>query len=786
MIRDVTERKRNENELLDSTEKCLQQYSTLSGIIESSDSPIYSVDRNYNYTIFNKAHAQAMRRVSGFDIERGKSMLDHLHDEVRHYEEKSYIDGALRGERIVTEVHLVDEELGSRFFEVAYNPISDACDNVTGVAVISRDISHRKKVQLDFEANEEKLRTALSASNEGTQQWKENFRFFNTLMDTIPIPIFYKDKERKYKGCNVAFESLIGLPRSRIIGKNVYEISPKELADQYDSADDQIFEAKVSQDYESQVRGADGTLHDVIFHKAPFFDTNGEVDGFIGAIIDITNEKKREAELKRSEERYRSLFDGLADGIVSVDTEGRILDFNQSYQRMTGYSDSELRSLSYQDITPEKWHHMESGIIKGQVLGRGYSDLYEKEYRRKDGTIFPVELHAYSIHDELGEIPGMWAIVRDITERKKVGEVLRRERDLAQTYLDVAGFIFIRLNDKGVVTLINKKGCEILGCDSKDVIGKKWIDAFVPESHRAKTERTFDRLKEGEIAATEYFENPIIGKGREERLIAWHNLVLRDKEGAIIGTLSSGEDITERKRKEEELRQMGEKLSLLSNVTRHDILNEVTVQMGYLDLIRNRTTDIETMALIEKARFATGTIRSQIEFTKVYQGAGILAPKWQDVNAIVSSLMVPKGIDLSLGCPEVEILADPMLSLVFCNLLDNLVRHGEHATSLKVSCSRNDAGLSIIWEDNGVGVPDEKKELIFSRGFGKNTGMGLFLIRQILSITGISIVENGVEGKGARFEMFVPSNGFRRKEPNTAGQEDRRQMKKSSGSTRHR
>ncbi|MDD1744105.1 MAG: PAS domain-containing sensor histidine kinase, partial [Methanomassiliicoccales archaeon] len=361
------------------------------------------------------------------------------------------------------------------------------------------------------------------------------------------------------------------------------------------------------------------------------------------------------------------------------------------------------------------------------------------------------------------------------------------ERDLAQTYLDVAGFMFIRLNDKGIVTLINKKGCEILGHDSKDVIGKKWIDVFVPECYRAKTERTFNRLKEGDIAATEYFENPVIGKGGEERLIAWHNLVLHDKEGAIIGTLSSGEDITERKRKEEELRQMGEKLSLLSNVTRHDILNEVTIQMGYLDLIRNRTTDTETMALIEKARFATGTIRSQIEFTKVYQGTGILAPKWQDINAIVSSLMVPKGIELSLGCPEIEVLADPMLSLVFCNLLDNLIRHGEHATSLKVSCSRNDTGLSIVWEDNGVGVPDEKKELIFSRGFGKNTGMGLFLIRQILSITGISIVENGVEGKGARFEILVPLNGFRCKEAMlTAGQEDQRRMMKSSGSTRHK
>jgi two-component system sensor histidine kinase UhpB len=143
----------------------------------------------------------------------------------------------------------------------------------------------------------------------------------------------------------------------------------------------------------------------------------------------------------------------------------------------------------------------------------------------------------------------------DITDRKRAEETLRKERDKAQRYLDIAGVMFVAINSDGNVTLINKKGCETLSCDEGEIIGKNWFDNFIPERLRDVVKPVSKKLLGGKLKAAEYFENPILTKQGEERLIAWHNTILRDEKGNIIGHLSSGEDITERKKVEEALKE---------------------------------------------------------------------------------------------------------------------------------------------------------------------------------------------------------------------------------------
>ena len=142
---------------------------------------------------------------------------------------------------------------------------------------------------------------------------------------------------------------------------------------------------------------------------------------------DIAERKRTEKELRASEEKYRGLFESMMDGFVSVAMDGKILECNEVYQAMLGYSKSELAQLNYRDITPEKWSAFEDGIVEDQILKRGYSDIYEKEYRHKDGSIFPVELHAVLTRDEQGTPASIWAIVRDITARKRAEEELLKK-----------------------------------------------------------------------------------------------------------------------------------------------------------------------------------------------------------------------------------------------------------------------------------------------------------------------------------------------------------------------
>jgi signal transduction histidine kinase len=226
--------------------------------------------------------------------------------------------------------------------------------------------------------------------------------------------------------------------------------------------------------------------------------------------------------------------------------------------------------------------------------------------------------------------------------------------------------------------------------------------------------------------------------------------------------------LEEIKKAQNAIYQANKKLNLLNSITRHDIMNKLTVLIGYLELSRDREgNDPELAQYLENEIEAAEAIKNQIQFTRFYQDIGVKSAIWQDLSDTIRTAVIGldlQGIIFTLDLPEIEIFADPLLQKVFYNLVENTLRHGETTTMIQVSCSEGAAGLSIIYKDNGTGVPVEVKEKIFRREFFKHTGFGLFLTREILAITHLSIVENGVPGHGARFEITVPTGMYRCKE----------------------
>jgi signal transduction histidine kinase len=223
-------------------------------------------------------------------------------------------------------------------------------------------------------------------------------------------------------------------------------------------------------------------------------------------------------------------------------------------------------------------------------------------------------------------------------------------------------------------------------------------------------------------------------------------------------------EIIERTKAEDALQMAIKKLNMLSSITRHDILNQIMGLRTYLELSREDLKDTRFAAFIEKEDQAAEAIQRQIEFTKFYQDIGVNAPKWQDaaaiIHAAVTQLNLPE-IDVEVSITGVEIFADPLIVKVFFNLMENSLRHGERVTKMDFSSRESEAGLVLTYCDNGVGISKEDKKKLFQRGFGKHTGLGLFLSREILSITGITIAETGVPGTGVRFEILVPMGGYR-------------------------
>ncbi|MFA6672182.1 MAG: HAMP domain-containing sensor histidine kinase, partial [Methanoculleus sp.] len=261
----------------------------------------------------------------------------------------------------------------------------------------------------------------------------------------------------------------------------------------------------------------------------------------------------------------------------------------------------------------------------------------------------------------------------------------------------------------------------------------------------------------------EYVQTSVLTADGGERIIAWHNTVLRDDDGAVYGTLSSGEDITERQHAEEALGRANTKLNLLSGITRHDILNRITVARAYIEFAAEDSKDSVVQAHLERARAAVEEIRKQVEFSRDYQDMGVAAPAWQRpadlIRESAAELGLPPDVRVDLG--DLEIYADPMVKKVFYNLIDNAVRHGGKVTEIRFSCAKSGQDLTIFCEDDGTGIPDGEKEAIFRKTYKRRYGHGLFLVSEILGITGMTIRETGVFGEGARFEVRVPGGGWR-------------------------
>ncbi|MDP3395580.1 MAG: hybrid sensor histidine kinase/response regulator [Methanoregula sp.] len=207
------------------------------------------------------------------------------------------------------------------------------------------------------------------------------------------------------------------------------------------------------------------------------------------------------------------------------------------------------------------------------------------------------------------------------------------------------------------------------------------------------------------------------------------------------------------------------KLTLLSGITRHDIISQLTALQLYLEILENKLPDSSYHEYFKKIGIATDRIYSIVRFTQEYETIGVNTPVWVDVSAIVDAAKkegVSAHLQLVNDLPaNFEVFSDALIANVCYNLIDNAVRYGGKITMIRFSVE--DAGdyHRIVCEDDGNGVVAEEKEKIFTRGFGKNTGLGLALSREILLITGITIKENGEPGKGARFDIVVPDGAWR-------------------------
>jgi len=465
--------------------------------------------------------------------------------------------------------------------------------------------------------------------------------------------------------------------------------------------------------------------------------------------------KRRVAEeLRASEARQRLLqisVDRASDEVYWLDFRGQILYVNDSACRNTGYSRDELLAMTIFELDPD---------FTPELLARSREILREKKtrvfttrHRHKDGTIVDVEIMSnYVEHDGRDY---SFAFARNITERKRTEDELRESEERYRRLL-AQSFDAVILHQEGKIVFANAAAARMVKAESPSLmIGRPTLD-FVDARCADLVNARIRTMTETGAAV------PLV----EERFRCVDGSTV-DVEVAATGALFAGRpaiqvvgrDITARKQTEKALREANRKLKLLTSVTRHDILNRLTAMSAHLELAKYKKPDPALVPVLETLESQAGAIRKLIEFTSVYQEPGSMEPRWQELLRVLPAF--PPGLALSLESGAVSLYADPILEKIFANLLDNTLRHGGNATTVRVFFKESPDGLTVVWEDDGKGIPAGEKGKIFGEGYGNNTGLGLFLSREILSTTGITIRETGEPGRGARFELLVPKGGYR-------------------------
>ncbi len=290
-----------------------------------------------------------------------------------------------------------------------YNtPLVNAEGQVIGMASLVEDITERKRAEAD-------LRDA--------KEFAEN------LITSMVYGVYVLDAQGVHVQVNDAFCRMTGFSRDELIGAGLpHPYWPPEQLEAIRRTYERSAAGEAGQ-FELVFMRKNGERFPVILAPSEVKDEHGAVINYLATVKDISERKEAEVALQASEAKYRRLYQSMRDAFVSVRMDGHFQEFNDAYCQMLGYSPDELYELTYQELTPNRWHEFEAGIVRDQVLTRGYSDTYEKEYRRKDGTILPVELRTYLVRDDRGNPSAMWAIIRDIAERKQTEAALKRSHD---------------------------------------------------------------------------------------------------------------------------------------------------------------------------------------------------------------------------------------------------------------------------------------------------------------------------------------------------------------------
>ena len=672
-------------------------------------------------------------------------------------------------------------------------------------------------------ADEEELQAQLNALKEDQLQIQKNEQDYRSILENIQDVYYRSDAQGNLILASPSLATLLGYASvSELYGKSIAETlyyKPEErekvLAD--------IQKNGSVTNYEVTFNKRDGTPVIISTSSHEYFDSDGNYLGVEGIFRDITERKRAEDALKQSEDLYRTIFEITGAATIIIEEDTTISLSNTGFAKISGFSIEELEGrkswtgfVVKEDLERMKKYHNDRRDDTFHA-----PDVYEFRFITRYGEIRHCIVH-------VGVIPGTTrsvASVADITGRVAMEQTLRESENLYRTIFENTGTATIIIAPDTTILLANAGWEKLTGVPRNEQENKLSWTEFIDKDDVDRMKQYHFARRNDPTLAPRVYECKLIDDKKTvhpcfvhvdmipgsrnsvaslvditDRVLAEQTLLQRNEElNAAYEQLTATEDeirrlynslekrvdertvelhtaitalqseVNSRVLAEDALLQANKKLTLLSSITRHDINNQLLALNGLLVLLHRKVPDPGLEDYFTRVAKASSRISAMIQFTKEYEQIGVHAPAWQVCRTLVDTAakLAPLGTvmvknDLPAGA---EIFADPLVVKVFYNLMDNAVRYGGKITTIRFFSLESGDDYLIVCEDDGDGIVAAERVKIFDQGFGKNTGMGLFLSREILSITGITIKETGEPGKGARFEIAVSKGVWRYQSP---------------------
>ncbi|MFA5253048.1 MAG: PAS domain S-box protein [Methanoregula sp.] len=493
-------------------------------------------------------------------------------------------------------------------------------------------------------------------------------------------------------------------------------------------------------------------------------------------LVQAAGRRRIEAELKQSEERYRNVVEDQTEAICRFKPDRTHVFVNTAYCALVGKTKEELLGRTFIPNSPREDLEATKKHLRSLTPENPRGSMTQRLIM-PDGSERWVMCNDRAIFDKDGKVTEYQSVARDITEQKKAKDALKDSQKTLQYIIDFLPDAMYAIDLFGNVIVWNRAAEVMTGVPAGQMLGKSNREYAVPFYGR-RVPTLVDIVLHPDCSGQSPYE--YVQRSQGMTLISESSVTfpdgrsveiwikaspLYDHDGNISGALSVIHDVSPYKRLETALMQANQKLNLMSSVTRHGILNKLTALNVYLDLIKTETPTPTVMRRIDRIESVSDAIRRQIDATRQYQDMGVKSPLWCNAADCFDAALSRcdanlKNVQCTNALAGLDIYADPLLEAVFANLIENSLMHNPGVTAISCSYGKRRKGMAIVYTDNGTGIPKAKKELVFREGYGKNTGLGLFLVREILAITGITIRETGKPGKGVRFEIIVPEGGF--------------------------